>query len=107
MNQPEVSEDERRRDFYLSQFLARKVFEAPVGANPNDVQRIAYRGCVVGSHGAERDYGGSNEHSLTGILHQALEAFRAHEHIYEDDIVHGPNVVGYMCSICGLERNDG
>lgn len=98
-----LSADEHRR---IAAFLARKVFEAPVGANPNDVQRIAYRGCTVGSSGAERDYGGSNEDSLTDILFQALEAYRDHEHVYEDDIVCGPNVVGYSCSICGLERDE-
>jgi hypothetical protein len=96
----------RTEDEYLAAFLARKVFEGPAGANPNDVQRIAYRGCVVGSSGAERDYGGSNEQSLTDILREALKVFRDHEHVYEDDIVHGPNVVGYACSICGLERDD-
>lgn len=60
----------------LAAFLARKVFEAPVGANPNDVQRIAYRGCTVGSSGAERDYGGSGEESLTGILFRALQDYQ-------------------------------
>ena len=61
----------------LARYLARKVFEAPAGANPNDVQRIAYRGCVVGSSGAERDYGGSCETSLTGILFSALRDYQA------------------------------
>jgi hypothetical protein len=60
----------------LAAFLARKVFEAPAGANPKDVQRIAYRGCTVGSFGAERDYGGSNEVSLTGILFRALQDYQ-------------------------------
>lgn len=93
------TEEER---LYLAQFLARKIFEAPAGANPNDVQRIAYRGCVVGSHGAERDYGGSNEDSLAKILFDALEGFANHEHVYEDDIVYGPDVIGRACSICGI-----
>lgn len=97
------SADEHMR---MATFLARKVFEAPAGANPNDVQRIAYRGCTVGSAGAERDYGGSNEDSLTEILFRALEAYRDHEHVYEDDIVRGPNVVGKACSICGVERDE-
>ena len=98
---PVRTEDQYR----LAEFLARKVFEAPEGCNPNDVQRIAYRGCVVGSAGAERDYGGSNEESLTAILHKALLEFRDHEHVYEDDIVCGPEVVGHVCSICGLEED--
>lgn len=67
------TEDERIR---MARFLARRVFEAPAGANPNDVQRIAYRGCTVGSAGAERDYGGSCEESLTGILYRALQDYQ-------------------------------
>lgn len=68
-----VTEDECMQ---MARFLARKVFEAPAGANPNDVQRIAYRGCTVGSTGAERDYGGSCEESLTGILFSALQDYQ-------------------------------
>lgn len=69
----QLTEDERMR---LAAHLARKIFEAPAGANPNDVKRIAYRGCTVGSAGAERDYGGSCEESLTRILFRALQDYQ-------------------------------
>lgn len=32
--------------------------------------------------------------------------YRDHEHVYDDDLVIGPEVVGKACSICGIERDD-
>lgn len=75
MNEPRnpSSDEEIMR---LAAYLARQVFESPAGCNPNDVQRIAYRGCTVGSAGKERDYGGSCETSLRGILFTALRNYQ-------------------------------
>jgi len=34
-----------------------------------------------------------------------FQVVEEHEHIYEDDLVCGPEVVGKACSICGLEMD--
>lgn len=54
----------------MAVYLARKIFEAPIGCEPDKVQRIQFRGYD------ESDMGGFCESALVTAIREALEALQ-------------------------------
>lgn len=55
----------------LAEYLARRIFNASMLAEPGDVRRIAFKG-VRQENGVERDFGGFNQHALRDFIRKAL-----------------------------------
>lgn len=61
------SPDDQRK---LAKYLARKIFEAPHGCDPDEVKRLQFRGL------GERDMGGLCEGALSNFIRQALRDYK-------------------------------